>query len=1132
MKRPSITSFVAALLLGTIALVALAEEPLPVPPPWWPATKQNILPVVKEWYSDLPWHQKLGTYAGNQIDEPIIMPYGALPQADIDFCNSHGLTNPADCMIEVGVTNILGMQRIDTPYSTTAPAIMDAPECKGSLPCIQVMLRVSNFYAKSGNGQVSLEKRVYGDGVCNPDPIDPSGACTYTKGYTLSDGTTYAPQMPWYMSHYCDAMFPLGGDFNDAVCYGDYLSTFNSGFNSWDLQTNYWPKSVPWSVWPAQPLPTTPPQLIGGNVCLEGETVCNIVLAGFDLKAVPSAFTADLQYSYNNGLLLEWFNNALQNFKKDQGDDYLRHFPWSGNTVTWDDFYLQSAQNPFLGTFPATEVVKVNCNSGRTGPVPPGCGSTSSIWRATRTLYPRQCSLTEHLVSGDAATLRSCGLDYELHHNGWVTQWPPDKDWQVAMRAANMNSNQYGRTSFLFAGVPGMQLPVSFYKDPNNKNGYSIYEQVYNASIFSMYLPIANEADTQRQMPDRFYKDDFYHTLLMSNHNESDPDTFADGLRGKTLWHNEYRTHYMYARSVQGDKHFPPETFNAAFSVPANPPKPLLPFHNNTCDGCHLRNGSGVPIKFDGTLDVQLQEYMTAGTYQPNVKNDYTFTGVIRPMKLVLFDLKRSNVRPSASKYSTPLAFTPLTLLRPPRTAQSSDLYYNNAIMNYYGDAFHVTAPGYKYSWSYTQASQESQVVSYLTQRKNPETGKIYKPQQVSVSQFQTPFENNANCQLVLPGPAGKPWPARCEDVNGGAIANAVQTQAVGYMLLNGRRLGNSSAIEAMTNDAIKGFRETQKALLGEAMAGELIYTAGSRDGVLEPCTDTNKHSDCFIGRFGWLGDRASLEDQVANAAFVEMNMTSKDGYTKFYGANGKTTSPIRYLAPNCGPANKACVESKDGNSDLSERDIERMADYARWVGNPTRSEFQVTLSEVVAGEGVFRKLQCNSCHVIDKISLDPLETNSTVNTMLPAVYRDRLKNRAGNNFLSYLGTDLLMHDMGYLSQVGTAPPSDFRDKDGVVNSAYQNFVQKIRTPPLKAMRFNRYVTESYKNTKNPYVAPPTKPNDPACDFLLHDGRACDAIEAAFLHDGPAINKLGIIDKLTKLPANEVLQLRAFLYSL
>ena len=26
-----------------------------------------------------------------------------------------------------------------------------------------------------------------------------------------------------------------------------------------------------------------------------------------------------------------------------------------------------------------------------------------------------------------------------------------------------MIANQYGRTSFLFAGVPGMQMPVSFY---------------------------------------------------------------------------------------------------------------------------------------------------------------------------------------------------------------------------------------------------------------------------------------------------------------------------------------------------------------------------------------------------------------------------------------------------------------------------------------------------------------------------------------------------------------------------------------------------------------------------------------------------------------------------------------------
>jgi CxxC motif-containing protein (DUF1111 family) len=84
--------------------------------------------------------------------------------------------------------------------------------------------------------------------------------------------------------------------------------------------------------------------------------------------------------------------------------------------------------------------------------------------------------------------------------------------------------------------------------------------------------------------------------------------------------------------------------------------------------------------------------------------------------------------------------------------------------------------------------------------------------------------------------------------------------------------------------------------------------------------------------------------------------------------------------------------------------------------------------------------------------------------------------------------------------------------------------VQKIRTPALKGLRFNRFVTDSHKNTKSP--------GDPACDFLLHDGRACDAIEAAFLHDGPAIKKLSVIEALNGLTPNQILQLRAFLYSL
>ena len=145
---------------------------------------------------------------------------------------------------------------------------------------------------------------------------------------------------------------------------------------------------------------------------------------------------------------------------------------------------------------------------------------------------------------------------------------------------------------------------------------------------------------------------------------------------------------------------------------------------------------------------------------------------------------------------------------------------------------------------------------------------------------------------------------------------------------------------------------------------------------------------------------------------------------------------------------------------------------------------------------------------------------------MLTQVFRSRLATRvtpSASPFLSYIGTDLLMHDMGYLSQVAAAS-QPIRDADGVLLPAYANYVQKIRTPPLKGLGLNRYVTGAHNNTQ--------APGDPACDFLLHDGRACDAIEAAFLHDGPAIKKLGVIDKLNALTAQQLLQLRAFLYSL
>jgi hypothetical protein len=54
-------------------------------------------------------------------------------------------------------------------------------------------------------------------------------------------------------------------------------------------------------------------------------------------------------------------------------------------------------------------------------------------------------------------------------------------------------------------------------------------------------------------------------------------------------------------------------------------------------------------------------------------------------------------------------------------------------------------------------------------------------------------------------------------------------------MLLNGKRLGNLSAIEAIPNKAIVGFQQNQINALGQNIAGEIQYNAGSRDGVGGP---------------------------------------------------------------------------------------------------------------------------------------------------------------------------------------------------------------------------------------------------------------------------------------------------------
>jgi hypothetical protein len=592
-----------------------------------------------------------------------------------------------------------------------------------------------------------------------------------------------------------------------------------------------------------------------------------------------------------------------------------------------------------------------------------------------------------------------------------------------------------------------------------------------------------------------------------------------------------------------------------------------------------VRNGSGIPINTQNKLAVvnvakpsdppvytPLMPYMNPGVF--NVTKDYTFASTIYPMKLVFFDLARRNI--SASIYSNP-----------------AGVVFANPVMNYYGDNFRVTQPDKPWSGGYTWSLDAIDttiphiVVVDTNTRQNWETGQLYVPRQVNLRNFTTPKSDLCSLNDV-PSDNLKPyWPADCGAITSDKIVAAIAASVngppdpkgpatpggVGYMLLNGRRLGNSGAIEAIPNSAIMGFRNNQIAELikagvasgvAAAMAGTIAWENGTRAGNINPRDSVNvklacnpnsatPFDTCWIGRFGWLGDRVSLEDQVANAAFIEMGMTSSTAYKTLYPGGPNGHFPVRYQFPNCGLANKACIDTKlpppnppNSNGDLSEEDIDRMADYARWLGSPTRSEFTASLQVVNDGEQVFRNLKCNTCHVIDKIPIpttDPNNGKDPNSTMMPPAFRNRLAvagvqtpfpAQTASPFLSYLGTDLLMHDMGYLSQVGLTTSLSIRDGNGVVFDNLVDYVQKIRTPALKGLRFNRFVTDSFKNTL------PTSsgsPPNPACDFLLHDGRACDAIQAAFLHDGPKIKALGVIKGLSS-PQTDLTALRAFLYSL
>lgn len=1082
--------------------------------------------LVDEWFTDLPWHQKLSTLDSNVIDVPFVLPFAALPRTACPSAVTP--TDKARCMLRYGIVNVMAMHRTDTRYK--AGEADEGQDC-GNNKCVEVKFEVQRLHTLTNNAEGYAADTIRNNEYEYPSPTAPGKTIRVPSlGFAITEATIFAPWRPWYMGHYCGVD---RADYIDAVCYDDYFTTqLQAPADS--AANQFWLRDYP-AIF--EPQGTKPGYT---RFCQSRNTSCSMFLGKVDwlLDASEPQVVGCIRDGGQSEDPLEkcqdevnastqrldaQFNKSLSQYSN-QG-----RYPWAESPDNNPGAAI--ATNPSIGFY---KLERFEESGG--GSIP------SSQFRAPGYVLPRECSKMDFAEArrGSSAAigrLKNCAVNFEIHTSGFHEIWKElygggeleGSDVEEISRVLpGFEANQYGRTMFMYAGVAEQKLPVSFRL---LDDGMSIFDKMYGSSVYTQYLPMVNPAD--HTLATRSYGNNFWHAFFMSNHMNQTPDHFIRGIRGRTLWHNEYRSKIMYqsAELENKDKNTRFEgtlehvDFPAGFQV-ANQKSP---FHGNTCDSCHIRNGSGIPLMPNGKLPKIHVDRGMDEIFKINGR-DYTYTNRELPsMKMVLFDPTEKSGR---------LEQCDVAGQAMPGSAESPpDQYYSNKVMNFYGNSFHVNQSGGlpTYNMAYTPITDDSgfEVVADEDPRKPQGRDAAYQPMRVEISGIRADLRcKSASDIKANPGVDDSRWPASCADVSGDAVGQAIASGEIGFMHLLGRRLGNTPLIEMIPDQTILAAQRAQRTASTINLAGCYGLTAGTRrikPGASEyrRC-ETKKvgasNDDCYISRWGWIGDRASLEDQIANAAVVEMNITSKEGDKAIHENEADPGKLVRYSQALCGPADASCSPA-NANSDVTEQEIADMATYQRWIGIPQRSEYQVSSAAVQRGEKIFKdELQCSSCHVIGKIPFVEYDN------MLPDEERASLRKlqtqsggAADYPFVSYLGTDLLRHDMGYLSQVARAPADvAIRNEIGTVKEEYTSYVQRIRTPALKGLRFNRFVTDSNHNAKTGV----------GCDFLLHDGRACDAIEAAYLHDGPAVKDLGMIGKLNNLSTQDLKALRAFLYSL
>lgn len=267
-----------------------------------------------------------------------------------------------------------------------------------------------------------------------------------------------------------------------------------------------------------------------------------------------------------------------------------------------------------------------------------------------------------------------------------------------------------------------------------------------------------------------------------------------------------------------------------------------------------------------------------------------------------------------------------------------------------------------------------------------------------------------------------------------------------------------------------------------EAIADETILsrvrTTPDTDGVLgianygyDPET-----GEVRLGRYGWKAGKVSLRHQVANAALLDMSVTSS-------------------IYPNrsCLAGSLNCDRHSIAEPGLSEQALELMTQYLHLLGVPAQRSLvsgypngvlpmaylDVEPAKVARGEQIFKQIRCNACHISE------MQTGSGSEF-------DEVRNQTIKPY-----TNMLLHDMG--------PELADNFSEGLAAG------NMWRTSALWGIGYTEYVAGGIPVG------------------YLHDGRARTLTEAILWHGGEAEI---IKNRFINLPTDEREALLAFLQSL